>query len=489
MSCCICLDSFNKSTRCPSKCPYCSIQVCRTCLQTYLLGDVSDIPKCVNPECGHGYNREFLDGELTQTFRLKIYKAHREKVLSDRERSRFPSTQEDVHAYKVAKKRADEIKQEMQALETSIAALYTDSVKRAQSDIRNYSYKQFAIRLQRPIPPQYQIEDSTFYAAQKTLTNYTKELRPFQKQLRPLRREWTRLRPIVHTYGRFRAATNAVNTIVPERQEFIKACPSNNCKGFLSSAWKCGLCDLWSCPSCHEIKGDSRDAEHACDPDKVLTVQMIQKEAKSCPKCGVQICKIEGCDQMWCTSCNTGFNWRTGKIANGPIHNPHYFEWLRTQGIAPVPAQLHAGNCDYVTDRAVTNALLGHPSDADRYLLRAWQLMRERQDRQQYGGADMEEKHRVLRVRCMANEITEEEWKRTLQRYEKDAHFQLANNQIRDLFVGASRDLIRQVLEPGKDRAAVQAQVEELLAYCNTSANAVSKRFARRAHTYVLRTS
>lgn len=38
------------------------------------------------------------------------------------------------------------------------------------------------------------------------------------------------------------------------------------------------------------------------------------------------------CDQMWCTSCNTAFSWRTLKIVNGTVHNPHYFEYLRQNG-------------------------------------------------------------------------------------------------------------------------------------------------------------
>lgn len=38
------------------------------------------------------------------------------------------------------------------------------------------------------------------------------------------------------------------------------------------------------------------------------------------------------CDQMWCTSCNTAFSWRTLKVVNGTIHNPHYFEYMRRNG-------------------------------------------------------------------------------------------------------------------------------------------------------------
>jgi ABC-type Zn2+ transport system substrate-binding protein/surface adhesin len=42
---------------------------------------------------------------------------------------------------------------------------------------------------------------------------------------------------------------------------------------------------------------------------------------------------VKNCDQMYCTSCHTAFSWRTGEIAKGAIHNPHYFQYLRQQGL------------------------------------------------------------------------------------------------------------------------------------------------------------
>lgn len=59
---------------------------------------------------------------------------------------------------------------------------------------------------------------------------------------------------------------------------------------------------------------------------------MIRKESKPCPKCGVRISKIDGCDQMWCVECKTAFCWKTGEIETRNIHNPHYFQFLRERG-------------------------------------------------------------------------------------------------------------------------------------------------------------
>ena len=487
MSCSVCFDPFNRTTRAVTQCPYCAIQTCRTCLQTYLLTDIGDIPRCINPECGHGYSREFLDGELTQAFRLKTYKAHREKVLSDRERARFPSTQADVRAYLAAKARATALREEIAALSARIFELHAEFIRRRTVLLAVPSVDDDA-------PSHGHADRPTLSTTFQLFDQYVAATRPIHRQRQALRRELNPLRRTIASYGRFiNARTRLVAqdaTTPPTRNEFIKPCPSNECKGFLSTSWKCGLCDVWSCPTCHEVKGLSRDAAHSCDPDKVLTVQFLAKVAKSCPKCGVQICKIEGCDQMWCTSCNTGFDWRTGKLANGPIHNPHYFEWLRSRGEAPPnSAQLvNFGDCDVVTDRAVAEALRGTTDATEPFLLQTWRLMRELQDDRGFRvQTAMDEKFRQLRVRYMANELTEAAWKRTLQRYEKDANFHAANHNVKDVFVTASRDLIRNVLDPGADLSLVKEQLVALFAYCNAASDAVSKRFMRRARVYALR--
>ena len=126
------------------------------------------------------------------------------------------------------------------------------------------------------------------------------------------------------------------STHKPRERHFIRACPEEDCRGYLSTQWKCGLCEKHTCPDCHVVIGlDKTTTPHECNPDDLETAKLLDKDTKPCPKCSTGIFKIEGCDQMWCTQCHTAFSWNTGRIETR-IHNPHYFEFMRrSQGEAP----------------------------------------------------------------------------------------------------------------------------------------------------------
>ena len=66
-------------------------------------------------------------------------------------------------------------------------------------------------------------------------------------------------------------------------------------------------------------------------------------------------------------------------------------------------------------------------------------------------------------------------------------NFQRAKGQVRELFAGACRDLIRGVLEAEPNKTEIRRQVVELVKYCNDSYVAISKRFGRK--TPVIRVS
>ena len=130
---------------------------------------------------------------------------------------------------------------------------------------------------------------------------------------------------------------------VREKKQFIKKCPVGSCEGYLSTSWKCGVCNTKVCPDCFEIK--SKDEEHKCNKDDLASAEAIKKETRACPSCGIRIYKISGCDQMWCTGCHVAFSWRTGLKVNGVIHNPHFYAWQRdnNNGIQNPGAQICGG--------------------------------------------------------------------------------------------------------------------------------------------------
>tara|TARA_B110000261_G_scaffold101085_1_gene113868 strand:- start:40 stop:765 length:726 start_codon:yes stop_codon:yes gene_type:complete len=53
---------------------------------------------------------------------------------------------------------------------------------------------------------------------------------------------------------------------------------------------------------------------------------------------------------MWCTECHNAFNWKTGKIDNGVVHNPHYYQYQRNNNtVMPrAPGDVVCGGlCDF----------------------------------------------------------------------------------------------------------------------------------------------
>lgn len=116
---------------------------------------------------------------------------------------------------------------------------------------------------------------------------------------------------------------------VEEATKVIIGCPAADCSGFLNN-YKCIICLQKTCSICLSIH-DRRIGEiyndNGCKNEDIETLKLIKSDSKKCPKCGIAIYKTEGCNQMWCTNCHTGFSWKTGKIETN-IHNPHYFEWL-----------------------------------------------------------------------------------------------------------------------------------------------------------------
>ena len=112
------------------------------------------------------------------------------------------------------------------------------------------------------------------------------QINDYSKEIRKLQVEVGRLLVKKH---------NLLNEKTNERRIFIRACPDEECRGFLSSQWKCGLCDKWTCNKCHIIIGHNKETEHICNENDIKTAQLLKNDTKPCPTCGTGIYKIDGC--------------------------------------------------------------------------------------------------------------------------------------------------------------------------------------------------
>ena len=114
---------------------------------------------------------------------------------------------------------------------------------------------------------------------------------------------------------------------------YVSNCPREGCNGLVNEKYTCELCNSVVCKKCFEIIGVKVEGEklpeHTCDEATLASAKLIKSQTKPCPKCSARIFKISGCDQMWCTNCNVAFDWASGNLIKGRIHNPHYFQWLK----------------------------------------------------------------------------------------------------------------------------------------------------------------
>lgn len=307
-NCPVCMDHFTPIIRQPITCPFCPHAACRQCTSQYLLSTLND-PHCMG--CKREWNRDFIDAQLTKTFRTGPLRKHRRTVLMDRERGRLPAMQIYVEAHSNIEK-----------YNSLLAAQYELRFrnKKARASV------QAAVLSEPNIPPQ------------EMASRLTALLEPLRTQKKEIDKK-------IEEYDKIISEAHRVLTGRETREvrQFIMKCPADGqepCRGFLSTAWKCGTCQKYFCHECHAEKAGHQDESHVCKEDAKATAAMIRQETKACPKCGIRISKIDGCDQMWCTSCQTTFSWESGQILlNTVVHNPHYYEYLRRVNNGAVPRE------------------------------------------------------------------------------------------------------------------------------------------------------
>jgi hypothetical protein len=275
-----------------------------------------------------------------------------------------------------------------------------------------------------------------------------------------------------------------------ERRQFTRACPDAECRGFLSTQWKCGLCAQWTCPHCNVVKGADRDEPHECNPDDVASAALIRQDTKPCPSCGMGIFRIEGCSQMWCTQCNTAFCWNTGRIQTN-IHNPHYFEWLRRTGgnaeIARNPLDILCGrelNTPFV--RLLNQSM----ESCDRYdAIKGRRVLRLTRAIIHLNHVDMRTYHvdnvqnnQTLRIQYLRKQITEEKFKSQLQKNDKKHRKHRDIMNVLQMITNTCADILYRFLEEVRKDGwmndyTIVDEIYPLIEYANTCLHEVSETY------------
>ena len=323
--CQICYEKYTSQMRKPIECHACFQKCCSSCVTYYLLNTPGNAT-CMFKNC----NKTWSDNYIFETLGKSIYSKFRDfklEQLFQKEKSLLPKTQIKIQNHK----EAELITQRIRAVEQMMFNF--DYMFRICDSLKKYN--KFCGEY--PL-----INTNNESVLREKLTNFSRD--------------------IINLNARKNKLISGSNK---DKLQFIRNCGKTNCKGLLSTKWICGTCKTKYCKHCGEEKGIANDAEiidneekeeieveetksqelgeHVCDPNLVETMKAIQKETKACPKCGINIYKIEGCNQMWCINCHTAFDWNTRRIENGRIHNPHFYDWQRkmNNGNAPrVPGDI-----------------------------------------------------------------------------------------------------------------------------------------------------
>ena len=355
--------------------------------------------------CKTLWNREFIDTFCTKYFRNTELRRHRETVLLEREKARMPETQPEV--------------------ERIIQMRNLRRVLRLQKE-----------RL---------IELHTLHSGNVIHP----DVRSLYREMENVYRDLEQLRSQTET---------------GEPRTFTRQCPNETCKGFLNEDWFCGLCCVYYCKDCNEILSDT----HECDPEVVETMKLLNKDSKSCPKCGTVIHKTSGCAQMWCISCHTAFNWRTGEIDTGRVHNPHFIEFKRKTMNSREHGDIPCGGTPSFRELRGLNA----SNDILQYALTVYRLEQELLylDTRPIDNTQM-------RIAYMLNDIAEEDFKIFLQRQEKFREKIRDTSQLYEMLTNTGGDILRQYALDIERYPEIIELLEKLFEYGNEIIDVIRTRY------------
>lgn len=288
--CVICCENFNLTTRKKIKCIFCDVEICLKCNKRYLL-ELNGDEHCMS--CKNKWDKKYLNKLFSKKFLTKDMVAVKKKFLFDNERSRFPDTMPFVINYL-----------KIPDMEKEIIKINRDSKEFID---KYYHFRGICHELWKEYKEIKFKKDQYFSLDMRDM--YSQQLEVIMKKrqradviaTQAVQQHWKENRKswkIKRNINRFKKALPGLNEEdVQERvkRKFIHKCQKEGCRGFLSSQWKCGVCEEWTCKECLEVIGPDKNVEHVCKKENLESAKLIKKETRPCPKCATPIFKINGC--------------------------------------------------------------------------------------------------------------------------------------------------------------------------------------------------
>lgn len=222
----------------------------------------------------------------------------------------------------------------------------------------------------------------------------------------------------------------------------IRRCIKDSCRGYLSNDWICGLCETQCCSQCHfEMESD-----HVCNAENIKTAKVINENGRPCPNCSTIIFKSDGCDQMYCTICKTPFSWTTGKIVNGVIHNPHHLEEMQNP-----ERNLLEVRCGREIDQIFANNLKTYVrmyfnEHAEKILLSICLNIIVMRLELLPKFINVRTDNSDLRISYLMGELSEEQFKITLQKRDKENKKRKRIAQILNMYINSATEIFYRLL-------------------------------------------
>jgi hypothetical protein len=405
-----------------------------------------------------------MDMSFTHAFIGGAYKKHRETVLIDRERSLLPATM-------------------------AFAEYMLTKIK-LLAERKKLRTRYNRVTTQKKLYLKFSATNKQDAEIKKAYNEIKLEHTQLKFQIEHVV-EKVRLLELSHLLSVRAGSVQASVTTKEEARKFTRACPADGCRGFLSTQWKCGLCELWTCPDCHEVIGiDKNAANHTCKQENVESAKLIAKDSRPCPSCASLIFKIEGCDQMFCVQCHTAFSWRTGRVETGTIHNPHYYEFMRKNNGGIIPRAPGDEECGGVPNiQQFILKLKNTYANLDDYpneLLQALQLYNHIQHNELRGNfllPNIGIVNRVLRARFLIKEIDEDKFKKLLQQHEKKYEKIKEARFTMSMFNTALGDMLRRVYAETSTTSVHELinEMNELRTYTNRCFESAAARYKCKA--------